>query len=123
MTSFNTFVAKKYQAKPEKMKEVYGSLEAFRSMYAASNGLSEWFDSLRGQSISLGLTNNIAKTFILESRRIPEEIPSLLSSLSRQYDIELPVVEGILTRDYWIDKAKQLGWALEAKQKERLISA
>lgn len=110
MTSFQSFVTNEFHAKSDCMKAVYGSAEAFRKFYLTTQGLAPYLETLRGTTPSLGLTNNLVKTYIEECKRTPEEIPSLLASLSRTYEIEIPAEEGILTGEYWQQKAEQFHW-------------
>lgn len=112
MTSFNTFIAKEYQQLYPGMREIYGSLEKFTKTTIANQGLTPWLESLQGKSISLGLTHNIGKTYIERCDRQPSEIPAVLAQISRLYDIELPVVEGILAKEYW--EAKSEHWKVKS---------
>lgn len=113
MTSFSTFIAKEYKDLHPGMREVYGSLEQFKHLTLANQGLTPWLETLEGQGISEGLTNDIAKAYVEECDRQPSEIPSFLAQISRLHDIELPVVEGILSEKYWQEKASQMRWRVK----------
>lgn len=115
-TSFDTFLAKEYEAQSEGMKKLYGSFEKFREQYIAGRDFTPWLETLRDREISLGLTNNIVKTYLEFGRRTPEEIPSVLASISRTYNVEIPVVDGILTREYWEEKAKDSHWKITRQE-------
>lgn len=113
MTSFNTYIAKQYKELNPGMREIYGSLDNFKRLFIANEGFTPWLETLRGKSISLGLTNSIAKLYFEECKRYSNEIPSILASISRQYDVELPVVEGVLNGNYWKAKGEQMGWRMQ----------
>ena len=110
MVSFNTFVAKEYEKTSTAMKAIYGSQKEFKNQYLSSYGLVHWLETMRGEPISLGLCNNIAKVYIQDAGRLPSSIPAILSMVSRLYDIELPEVDGFLTENYWVEKAEKMHW-------------
>lgn len=109
-TSFPVFIANKYKSKSDEMKKYYGSLARFKELYIANSGLTPWLETLRDHTPSLGLLNSMVRTYIIDCDRVPGEIPSILASISRTYDVELPLVEGILTEEYWQKKAESFGW-------------
>lgn len=73
----------------------------YKRDYPLVNGFSEWLDTLRNSEPSLQMTISIARTFIHHGKESPCMIPDVLASISRQYNIKLPVVYGILTTKYW----------------------
>lgn len=44
-------------------------------------------------------------SYYLDRGREPLEIPAILASIARQYNAELPAVAGLLTADYWENRA------------------
>lgn len=108
--SFGNFINQEYKNLKDGMKKIYGSQAKFKTMYLANQGLHPWLETMRGHEISNGLVNNIVKTYIQEMNRTPSEMPAFLATISRDFDVELPVVEGILNADYWEKKAEQFGW-------------
>lgn len=109
--SFGNFIIDEHSKLSEGMKKIYGSKEKFKEMYIANKGLSPWFETMRDKEISMGLLNSIVRTYIQELNRTPEEMPGFLATISRDYNVELPVVEGILNADYWQEKCQQFHWA------------
>ena len=114
MTTLRKFVKAKYDKKPL-LKTYYGSFSAYFAHYLDNHTLDEWFNSMRNTAPSLGLTNHISRVLVETIGHKPIEIPRLLASLEHQYNIQVPVVEGILTVEYWERKAAQLGFSLANK--------
>ena len=107
--SYNSFISKKYHDSPA-LKKHYGSLQKYKAHYINNKGFSDWLETLRGQSISQGLTINIAKMFVIHDKRSPGTISNVLSSISRQYNTTLPAISGILTPQYWETKISKYNW-------------
>ncbi|WP_138438013.1 hypothetical protein [Marinobacter shengliensis] len=113
--SLKEFIKSKYEARP-RLKQYYGSFEKYRTHYIATKGIGDWLESLRGQSLSRQFVDSsLSRVFIFECNRAPSEIPGILVSLARQYEIDLPVVEGILTKEYWARQAEKFGFYGPAK--------
>jgi len=104
------FILKRWQSLKPGMQEAYGGFEKFARYYTASRGFSEWLNSLHGTSLTEWQTQDVATAYAKHARRQPHEIPAILASLHRQYNIDLPVVEGILTAQYWVDLAQRENW-------------
>jgi hypothetical protein len=120
MQTFRNFVKSKFDSRP-RLKEYYGSFDRYFKHYCDNNGLSDYLETLRGTTLPLAITNSLAKVYVEQCRRYPSEIHSILVSLARQYDVELPFIEGILTADYWIEKVKQAGWSVPIEAKAKLF--
>ena len=109
MKTYYQFINAQYAASPT-LQRYYGSEARYRDHYIANHGFGEWLESLRGQSLSLPFTIRLAKIFLVHGGRSPDTLHMVLASISRQYDVELPVVGGILTADYWRRIANHRSW-------------
>jgi hypothetical protein len=119
--TLSAFIKAKYDANP-RMKQYYGSFLAYRRNYIDMNGISDWLETLRDQELTRSFVDrSLGRTFILEWKREPHELPGVLVAIARQYNVELPCVEGILTEEYWELKAAQMGWG--AKNNEQAKAA
>lgn len=112
--TFARFIAVKYEKSKlmhERVNQPFAiSLDSFAETYVASQGFSDWLETLRDQSLSLAFCINTAKQFCFHGKRHFREIPGILASLSRTYNIEWPVVEGLYTARYWADTVLRLNW-------------
>jgi len=96
--TYNNFIAELYADKPN---YYHASLKEFKQNYIDCYGFQEWLESLRDSEPSKQFVNSIAKTFANHGKRTPAEIPMILASIQRQYNIELPAEHGILSAEYW----------------------
>tara|TARA_B100000700_G_C15026684_1_gene848521 strand:+ start:1662 stop:2024 length:363 start_codon:yes stop_codon:yes gene_type:complete len=104
--TFNTFVKNDYIARceNEKARAIYqksGGFKAFKRMYVKYNGFSEYLSYICGAELTTIQTYHLARMFYSLGNRTPSDIPTLLSAVSRQYDISFPAVCGILSKEYW----------------------
>jgi hypothetical protein len=104
--TYNAFIKSQYDEK-QNLKKYYGSLEKFKKNYIRAHGLSDWLESLRDKTLTIKEMISVARTFVSISKRKASELPMLLASITRQYNVELPVAYGILTPEYWEPKVKQ----------------
>ncbi|WP_415913338.1 hypothetical protein [Neptuniibacter sp. QD37_11] len=112
--TYRNFIADQYNNDPV-LKELYGSVEKYIAHYPTANGFGDWLETLRNSEPSLQFIISLAKTFITIGKRSPSEMNTILSSISRQYDVEIPLEEGILTAAYWVEKNKQYNWTGDIK--------
>lgn len=108
--SFDTFAAKKYHDLSDGMQAHYGDCQTFIKYFLAGNGFAEWLETLRDMELEEYQVESIARTFARYGRRTPAEIPTHLAFIARQYNVELPLVEGILNRDFWRAVADRDNW-------------
>lgn len=108
--NYATFIHKKYLSLPEQMRNRYGNATRYALHYPEINGFEEWLESLRGKQLDEWKTVDVATAFARHAKRVPNEIPAILRSISREYHIGLPVIEGILTPAYWEDIAEKEHW-------------
>ena len=104
--TFNTFVKNDYIARCENAMAlaIYqrnGGFRAFKRQYIKCNGVAEYLAHIRGAELTTIQTYHLARMFYSLGNRTPMDIPHLLSAVVRQYDITLPAVCGILTKEYW----------------------
>lgn len=97
------------------LKKYYGSLGEYQDHYIQTHGFTEWLESLRGAKLTMRLTYSVVRAFLRQGKRNPIDIPSVLGSISRQYGVEIPVREGILTEKFWVDTCTNFGWLTEDK--------
>jgi len=109
MQTFRNFVKSEYDNSP-RLQEYYGSFEQYFSNYYNNHYFREWLETLRNTQPSLGFVNSIARNYIQLAGFKPSDISQILVNIHLQYDMEIPAVEGILTQDYWIQKARQMHW-------------
>ena len=104
--TFNTFVKNDYIARceNEKARAIYqkmGGFKTFKRLYVKCNGFAEYLAYIRGAELTTIQTYHLARMFYSLGNRTPSDIPTLLSAVSRQYDISFPAVCGILSKEYW----------------------
>lgn len=92
--SYYDWVYQKYSKNPYKHKMHF---QTYLDRYKKTNGFSDWLESLKGIQLTENQAQDIAKTY----NRSEKDTPAIFACLSRQYNIELPLVEGILTAEYW----------------------
>lgn len=107
---FGDVAARKYFALSDRMQACYENFENYLEHYLGNTGLSEWLEELRNTELDEFWTEHVAYIFVLHGKRVPSEIPSILASISREYNVELPVVEGILTKPFWESVAYHNNW-------------
>lgn len=100
-TSFKEFTKKIYDKQSDGMKKIYGSEAKHRASYLANTGFSEWIETLRGETLNMSQMKSVAETYHTFGKRSVEDVVSALAYLARQYEVEYPVKEGILTKEYW----------------------
>lgn len=108
-TTFNAFVKSQYEERCENpvVAAIYrkeGGFKAFKKSYTATHDFSKYLETLRGLTLSAAQTYHLAKMYLDHGDRKISELPAVLSSACRYYDIELPVVYGILTVNYWQER-------------------
>lgn len=106
MRTFNSFLRDKFNS--GKNWHHYSGFKRWKVNYYRMEGFTEWLENSRGATPSLGMVNSIARTFVQDGSRMPYEIPAILTDLERQYQIKVPVISGILSREYWIEKAESM---------------
>jgi hypothetical protein len=109
---YQDFIAKKYFALSGGMQMVYGSFDTYLNTFIANSGFSEWLETMRDCELEEYFVEHIAHTFVRYGNREPAEIASVLAYIARQYNVELPVVEGILTPRFWQDIAYYNLWVI-----------
>ena len=107
--SIRNFVIMKYYAS-EELQQRFDCVEAFSKEFLNDGGITEWLESLSDADLSLELVNSIAKTFIVLCDRQPIAVPHILKMLIRQYRVNLPSVEGLMSQGYWQEEAIRCRW-------------
>jgi hypothetical protein len=84
-----------------KGKEVIPSIKTLESNYFITYGFVEWLESIKHVTLTVKQVRSIALTYINLGEREIRDIPSILASISRIYDVEIPACAGIMTPSYW----------------------
>jgi hypothetical protein len=105
--TYNAFIQSQYNEACENkvVKNIYrkaGGFKAFKRNYIKCYGFADYLISIRGVELTAIQTYHIAKMFIVYGKRSASTLPMVLASVSRQYDIEVPAVYGILSKEYWL---------------------
>lgn len=104
--TFNQYVRQQYKSIPM-MKKYYGNFDKFKTNFVACNGFGGWLESLRNQTLTLRQTTSLVLTYIKYGQRKVTDLPAIFSYLSRLFNVEFPIVEGIYTVEYWQKKLKK----------------
>ena len=107
-TTYRKFIISIYDA-DYRLQETM-SKKGFIQHYIDGFGFSEWLETLRNHTASYALVRSIAKTFFVHGNTSPDSMPMVLSSISRNYNLELPAVYGILSPGFWSDVAEKSAW-------------
>jgi len=99
--TYNSFIADLYADTAKDYPELCPTQKEFKESYIGTYGFSEWLESIKDSKPSTQFVNSIAKTYHKHANRTAVEMPMILSSIQRQYNIELPAVYGILSAEYW----------------------
>lgn len=98
---FNQFTNDIFKSHSEKLRSIYKNETNHRTNYVAREGFSDWFESFRGENISKAEAKNVVITLQKYGDRTLEQAVTNLSYLIRNYDINLPVEGGILSKEFW----------------------
>lgn len=85
-------------------------MDEYSDSYLKSFGLAEYLESVQGETLSLAATNELAHAYMKYADRTPSEIASVLAGAMRYYNLEVPLIEGILTPAFWEAVAVEAGW-------------
>ena len=102
--SFNNFTKEIYENTSDKMKEMYKSEAKHRISYLANSGFDDWLTSMKDVELTKSQLNSIVQTYVKFGDRTAADIPFIIQSIDRKYGIQIPVEEGIATKEYWKDK-------------------
>lgn len=103
-STFKRFVSERYQerkAKHEGLGLTSPAFSAFIASYLTSHGFGEWLNTLRGLIFTEKQCHLVGATYVCFGQREYKDIPGILTHLHRYYDVNLPVIEGLLTPEYW----------------------
>ena len=104
--TYNQFIKLEYAERCDnpKVAAIYkqeGGFKTFKSKYITYNGFADYLLYIKGNTLSAIQVYHLAKVFYVYGKRATSTLPMLLASIVRQYQIELPPVYGILTKEYW----------------------
>jgi hypothetical protein len=64
----------------------------------------KWLSSFKDEALTAVQWKFLVFVYIKYGKRKLTDIPAIIVSISRTYNIEIPAVYGILTNDYWQKK-------------------
>jgi hypothetical protein len=104
--TYNQFIKSEYASRCDNkaVATIYqkeGGYKTFKKNYISCYGFGEYLVHIQFNALTGIQTYHLAKVLWLYGRRSPSTIPMLLTSIAREYHIELPAIAGILTKDYW----------------------
>ena len=109
MQTYIEFIRSEYNRRVESscvvMRKWCKNFEQFLPHYVSMHGFSVWLETYRDQSPSIALIDSMIENYFTYGDITASEVPTLLASIARQYNMELPAVAGILTSDYWVQKS------------------
>ena len=97
MITFDEFVEAQYNQLTPLYKKLYKS----KDKYKASFDFRVWLETFRDAYLDLEEVYHICSAYYRHGNTTIEDLPSVLSLIARQYNIELPDVGGLLTPAYW----------------------
>lgn len=105
-TTYNSFIKALYNQRCQnpKIKAIYqkaGGFKAFKKKYIYATGFSDYLISIRGAKLTSMETYHLAKMFAIYGKRASATLPNVLAGTAKQYDLEFPSVNGILSKEYW----------------------
>ncbi|SHH61028.1 hypothetical protein [Ferrimonas marina] len=112
MTSYLQFITTMYRNKQDGA-ELYASLNLFlQDRWRCHETQRQWLETYRGQTADLRATRNLVNYRLKECPdsevRVShvEFVPGFLRDVAQKYDIQLPLIEGLLTTEYWSQALK-----------------
>lgn len=121
MTRFQQFVHSRFTALNPRLQSIYGDASQYEASFIQNHGFYPYLESLRCSSLSLEDCEDLAFGYMKHGNRWPQEIHRILAGIAHQFDVDLPVIEGILTADFWVDRAHEAGWP-SAESKDALCA-
>jgi hypothetical protein len=99
--TFNQHTEEVFNDLGPKMQKLYGNKVEHRKQYVGNYDFTDWLKENKNHVMTELETKSLVDTYVEYGNRTYEDIPNVLRSIYRQYDIELPAVEGIATKEYW----------------------
>ncbi|MGD1524045.1 hypothetical protein [Vibrio owensii] len=111
---FNTVIEHKWAKLSDKMRSIYGTESNFTKQCIANGELKDWIESLNGLELDRQQVNHIAMCLVKHGVCKPSSVHTQLALMCRLNDVELPLVEGILTSEFWVNHFKKKRYTLVA---------
>ena len=107
--TYNAYIKERYLIAIDTpaLKNCYqkaGGFKVFKANFVKCNSFHQYLRAISGSHLSAMQTYRLAKMNIDFGNRTIASIPSTLVSISREYDVEYPIVEGILSVKYWQER-------------------
>jgi hypothetical protein len=109
--TFKDFVKAEYEEKLERYKtfmEKPPTVKKFTDDYITAHGFREWLKALDGLQPTENQLYSIVSVFVGHGGRKVDDLPALVVSLEKHHNIQIPVLYGVLTTQYWQDRIKVL---------------
>ncbi len=100
--SLNTFIKNAFNNSD--YKNEFGSVAKFIELRGKNALFSEWIESLKGAQLSVANLTEIAKGYIKYHNTSASGIANVVGWLEKHNSNKLPVVYGITTSEFWINK-------------------
>lgn len=107
--TYNQFIKREYQERCENkvLANIYkqdGGFKTFKRNYISCYHFTEYFQYIWGNTLTKLQVYHIARAFNIYGKYQPSRLPWAITSVCREFNLELPPVEGILTQDYWQER-------------------
>lgn len=102
--TLNDFIKKQYNS--NKYKDKYQSMAKFVQMQGQLNLFNDWIEEIKGASLTLAQTNAIAQAYVKYTNTSASGIANVMQWLQKHNSNQLPMVQGILSTEYWVNKLK-----------------
>lgn len=107
--TYNQYIKALYQERCQNpvVKKIYhkeGGFKKFKRQYIYGFGFSEYLQYISNTALSAIQVYHVARMYSTYGKRSNATLPMVLSSISRQYNLELPAVQGILSQEYWDER-------------------
>ncbi len=98
--TFENFMKKEFER--NQYKALYKSFANFKRERLKGYGcFKDWLIANSNTSPSVQFIHSLVKTYVEHANKNASEIPYLLVSIEREHKIEIPVIYGITTQEYW----------------------
>lgn len=99
--TYRNFLKKAYNE--NKYKDQY-TLKEFEKSRMCDSFFNEWLEANRNTAPDMKFVNSIVNTYIKVRGVSASRVGSILCEIQRNFDIKMPLVEGIFSKAYWESK-------------------
>lgn len=99
--TFNQHTEEAFNDLGSKMQKLYGNKVEHRKQYVGNAGFTDWLKENSNHVMTELETQSLADTYLEFGGREAGTIPNVLRSIDREYNIQMPDVYNIATKEYW----------------------